>query len=565
MILKETKEILEDFLSKKIDQKVNFEVSFSDHKERGNLTTNFAMATAKILKVAPMVLAVEVVEFLNSKELFTKAEAVAPGFINISISREVLIKEINENLDFILRNKKNNQTVLCEYTDPNIFKPFHIGHLMANNIGESISRIYECAGYDVKRICYPGDIGRHVAMGIYAVLKDENRETFNNLEDMDPKDAAKFLGKCYAEGNKDFEDSEEAKAAIHVINQKIYDKSDPNINFIYEKGRKTSLSYFETLYKLLGTKFDTYIFESETADQGKKIVLENFQKGIFEEGDDGTVIYNGEPEGLHKRVFITSKGLPAYEAKDLGNNVEKVSIYPDLKKSIIVTASEQNDYFKVLFKALEKIFPSLSGKLIHIGHGMMRLADGKMSSRKGTVVYGDDMIDMVREALQEKFTDFEETEKKEVLNNVTVGAIKFGILKQDIKRDIIYDFEKAISFEGDSGPYLQYTHARCVAILNKAKDLSIKIDASDLQKEHVLDFKFMEFKNEFMKSLETNSPHYVAQYLLSLAHEVNHIYNSERVFEGENVNVDILNKVCRSKLFLEKGLYVLGIAAPDSM
>src|SRR3989344_1301210 len=301
----------------------------------GDLSTNVAMSYAKQLGKNPMDLAEEITNKLEDKKIknISKIEVVKPGFINFFFDAEYFsldVKENSSNQNKIFSGKKT----IVEYTDLNPFNEFNIGHLMPNVIGESISRIVQSLGAEVKRANYQSDVGLHVAKAIWAI-----------------KNGANLKG-AYSQGHKAYEEDETAKKEIVEINKKIYDKSDSEINEIYEKGRKESLDGFEEIYKRVGTKFDFYFFESEVASFGKAVVEKNIGK-IFEKGDEGAVIFKGEnfDKKLHTRVFINKEGLPTYEAKEIGLSKIKYDKY-SYDVSIVVTGHEINEYFKELLMAM---------------------------------------------------------------------------------------------------------------------------------------------------------------------------------------------------------------------
>ena len=325
----------------------------------GDFSSNIALIYSKELKINSKELAEKIVLELknNLLEEIESIEIAGSGFINFRLKDSYFTKEI---LNLIKQGEeigKNDldkgKKIMIEYTDPNPFKVFHIGHLMANTIGESISRIVEFSGAEIIRACYQGDVGLHVAKTIWAILKDGNFQL--NI---------KYLGDMYVIGNEKYENDEIAKKEIIEINKKIFEKSDENINDIYKKGRDLSLEYFDTIYKKLGTKFDNFFFESEVADDGIKIVNEFLKKQIFIESE-GAIVFPGEKYGEHTRVFINSQGLPTYEAKELGLTKNKFNLYPDLAESIVITANEQNAYFKVILVVLKEIYPEIALKMKH--------------------------------------------------------------------------------------------------------------------------------------------------------------------------------------------------------
>ena len=278
-----------------------------------------------------------------------------------------------------------------------------------------------------------------------------------------------FLGKTYVLGTASYENDPTAKSDIDTINRKLFEKSDSKIMEVYEKGRAWSLAHFEELYKRLGTKFDAYIYESDAGVDGLKIVREFLERGVFETSE-GAIVFRGDKHGLHTRVFVTSQGFPTYEAKEIGLNKRKFDEWkPDL--SIIVTANEQNEYFKVVLSALRNVYPEIAEKTKHLSHGMLRLPSGKMSSRTGEAITAESLLSAVEAMVHKKLEEreLETAEKNKIAEVVAIGAIKYSILRQAIGGDIIYDFEKSISFEGDSGLYLQYSYVRAKSVLAKSE------------------------------------------------------------------------------------------------
>jgi len=377
-----------------------------------------------------------------------------------------------------------------------------------------------------------------VAKAIWGKLRDQNLE----------------WGQAYAFGNKFYEDDENVKKEIQELNKKIYERSDKNINKLYDQGKKESLAAFDKIYEKLGTKFDDFIFESQSGPVGKEIVLENLGK-IFHEGDNGAIIFKGEKFGLHTRVFINSEGLPTYEAKDLGlANIKNKKYKYD--NSVVVTGNEVNDYFKVMLCALEQINPELAKKTKHIGHGMLRLPEGKMSSRTGNVVTGESLIEKVQELVKEKNKD------ENISEAVAIGAIKYSILKQSIGSDIIYDFNKSISFEGDSGPYLQYAYARAESVLRKAKAEKVKPSLKIFPEQITqLEKKICQFPEVVSKSAKNFEPHFLVLYLTELAGEFNNYYAKNKIADSPYR----LALTANFAKVMKNGLWLLGIKTLEKM
>jgi arginyl-tRNA synthetase len=533
----------------------------------GDYATNIAFPLGKALQKSPKETADEVIEKLQADldEVVEKIDVAGPGFINFFLKDDVRTDEAEGIAVSDIENEKGKGKVLVEYTDPNCFKVFHIGHLMANTIGEATARLYEASGYEVTRVCYPSDIGRNVAMGVWGVMQKESEKPASSAS---LKEKVAFLGMCYAFANTAFESDEKAKAEIIEVNKAIYAGTDTKVMEAYAEGRALSLEYFETLYRKLGTTFNAFIYESEVADPGLEIVKANMGK-IFEESD-GAVVYKGEQDGLHTRVFVNSVGLPTYETKDLGNYERKLSLVPDAQKYVVITATEQADYFKVVNTVEEKIHPELAGKLLHISHGMMRLSTGKMSSRTGNVIGGEDLLDQVTEALRPRMEEMrvEEKDTEKLTNDIAVGAVKFSILKQAPGKDTVFDFEKSISFEGDSGPYLQYTHARICALLDKAHDEGIEIESYVIETpERELEQAIIGYTQTLEKATQELGPHHILQHLLKLTRSFNSMYGRQQIVDVSNKEKSAYYVMLAqaTKNILAHGLLTLGIAAPERM
>ena len=551
---KEIETVLVDFGVE--NPQVNFDYPRMDF---GDLSTNVAMAYAKELGKKPLDLAEEIKSHLatRSPSEISRIEVVAPGFINFFFEAEYFtdnVKKVLSDKDFGKNKSLDGQKIIIEYTDPNPFKEFHIGHLMSNTIGEAISRVVEASGAEVKRVNYQGDIGLHVAKAVWAIRKGV------------------ASNEAYAYGHKAYEENEVSKAEIIEVNKKIYDKSDPEINKIYEEGRKESLAYFEEMYHKLGTKFDMYFFESETATFGKGVVEKNVPE-VFEQSE-GAVVFRGEKydSKLHTRVFITKEGLPTYETKELGLAKIKYDKYP-YDKSIVVTGSEINEYFKVLLSAMAVVFPDLAQKTKHISHGMLRLPEGKMSSRTGNVITAESLIEKIKEKVLKKINDREDMSRTRldtdgIAEIVAIGAIKYSILRQAIGGDIIFDFDKSISFEGDSGPYLQYSAVRAHSVLKRAQfsifnfQFSIPGGWQTTNLERYLE----RFPDVVVKAGSEYAPHYVVTYLIELAGEFNSFYASHKIIGEKDPTSPY--RLALTEAFVQvltSGLDLLGIKVPEKM
>ncbi len=413
-------------------------------------------------------------------------------------------------------------------------------------------------GADVKRVNYQGDIGLHVAHAIWGM-----KELGITVEgEFTPRD----LGRAYAHGATAYKNADaRAMEEIRVINKKLYDRTDADVNALYDKGRAVSLEYFETIYAMLDTQFDAYFFESETGPLGKELVQNN--PNLFTESD-GARIFDGEAYGLHTRVFLNKEGLPTYEAKELALaklKEERLGIYDH---SVISTANEVTEYFKVLKKAMSFIYPELEAKTEHIGHGTVRLTSGKMSSRTGDVITALDFIDEVADAAASKMDEGGKTAPNdELARDIALGAIRYATLHGNILQNSVFDKEKALSFEGDSGPYLQYTHARIVSVLLKAKEVGVRRDTVNTPIEpYAIEKLLYRFPEIVSDALIERAPHKIAVYLTELAGAFNTFYGNEKIADAGDVYAPYKVAVADAvRATLKNGLWTLGIKAPDAM
>jgi arginyl-tRNA synthetase len=505
--------------------------------EHGDYSTNAALVGKLDAQALADKLSIDGVE---------KVEVVGK-FINFFLSREALVPR-EEGIPQLYAGKQ----ALIEYTSPNLFKPLHIGNLVGNILGESVARLYAAAGADVKRINYPSDIGLTVAKGVWGLA----------TLGLDPA-RINDLGKAYVAGNAAYEDGS-AKAEIEEINRALYADSNPEWSRLREAGVETSRRHLDELCRKLGTEFDAEFFESEAAPIGKELVLAHMG-AVFEESD-GATVYKGERDGLHTRVFLNSQGLPTYEAKDLGLFALKLKAYPDFDITVTDTGSEQKEYFKVLYAAARRVFPEAAGKtLLHSAHGFLRLTTGKMSSRLGNVITGESLIEGLVAASKEKMRGRALDGVDAVAEAVAVGAIKYAVLKQGSGRDIVFDPEKSLSLEGDSGPYLQYSRVRALSLLKKAKEAGISAGTDDAPAQaSVLERTLLHYPAALERAARELEPHYVTTYLTELAGAFNSWYATERIIGGASPRYGVLLAQAFERT-MAQGLHALGIPAPEEM
>ncbi|MCR4333768.1 MAG: arginine--tRNA ligase [Patescibacteria group bacterium] len=474
---------------------------------------------------------------------------VAKGFVNITLAREAVTLAVAEADaqagEWGEGTIEEGKRVIVEYSNPNAFKEMHIGHLVGTIVGESVSRLIQNSGAEVARDTFGGDIGPNVAKALWGLQKERITEPT----------MAEEIGAAYVNGSHAYEALPDAKAEIDAINQAIYAGEDRALMDLWRKGREVSVEEFRRIWKLLGTHFDFEFFDSDTTETGLRVVRDGLDKGIFEKSD-GAIIYNGAEKGVHTMVFITSHDTPTYEAKDIGLAFLKEERWPS-DKSIVVTGNEQAGRFKTVLAALVDVAPLVAAKTVHLATGFLKLASGKMSSREGNVITAADFIKGVIEKAKEKNAD------PLVAEQVAVGAIKYMILRQAPGSDILFDAEKSLSLEGDSGPYLQYALVRAKSVLAQAAPTS-EVGAAAPNEPYLIERVMMHFPEVSARAARELAPNLLVNYLTELAGEWNSFYAQERIIGGEHEAYKLV--IARAFVnTMTNGLTLLGIPVPEKM
>lgn len=499
-----------------------------------------------------------------------RAEA-AGGFVNLWLDDQTVARALGQvsemNTSFGQHQTLAGQQVVIEHTDPNPFKEFHIGHTYTNTVGEALARLYKLGGADVHQVLYYGDVGMHIAKAIWGIqdllasgggdwFEPSARRDELTLSDISGDKRVAFLGAAYVKGSAAFEESDIAQEEIKIINKHVYDHDDELIDEIRDMGKEWSLEYFDGIYRRLHTSFERKYPESEVTDEGVQIVRDNMGRVFVE--SDGAIVYHGKTADLHTRVFINNRGVPTYEAKDLGLIYAKKRDYPDMDISHVVTGNEQHMYYMVIIAAVNEIDPELAAKMRHTGHGMVKLRGGrKMSSRKGEVVKGAEMLDQLQDMIAESYQTNE-------VEAVMLGALKYAYLKPRIGGDVIFDVNESISMEGDSGPYIQYAHARGQSILAKLGEIK-PVELHDLTPdEHKLAVKILAYPMTTGKAVNEMAPHHICAYLYELTQQFNRFYEHSRIIGDERQ--DIRATLVRAYVqILKNGLETLNIPAPNKL
>jgi arginyl-tRNA synthetase len=561
---------------------VKVDLSHPENLSHGDLTTNIAMqlfpqigdpAVAK----NPRELAQKIVETLEGDSqltiYFSKMSVEGPGFINFWLDEKYLfdsLKVVVSDEDFGKGEALQGKKIMVEYAHPNTHKEMHIGHMRTLITGEALCRIFEANRAEVFRANYQGDIGPHVAKAIWGLkqIMDEKGLSLSQVEKWSHTEKAHFLGEGYVFGSQKYE---EHKDEINALNTQIYEGS-ADIKEFYEITRRWSLEYYQEFYERFYTKFDHLFFESDMAARGKKIVQENIGK-VFKE-DNGAVVFPGEEYGLHTRVFITSAGNPTYEGKEMANAYAEYKAFSfDLKMHVV--ASEQLGYFQVVIKALELLDPEkFKDKQYHLSMGMVQLTDRKMSSRTGDILTVDWLIDQVRQKVQELLVKgkVDEAEKETTIEKITIGAIKYSVLRTGTGQDVAFDIEKSVTLDGNSGPYIQYSYARTQSILAKAQLATGYFDTDKLSNTYDMneeEAQVLRYLLQYPTILENAASHYapnmICTYLFELAQKFNLFYQKHTIL-GEASTQDFrLSLTTAVGNVLKNGLNVLGIQTVEKM
>jgi arginyl-tRNA synthetase len=532
------------------------ELSRPDEKF-GDYATNAALQLGKQLGKTPREVADALAGEIQKTGLVAKVAVAGPGFINFTLKDEALAKAAFSSTD--LPKPLAGQEILVEFGDPNPFKEMHIGHLYQYIVGDAISSLLEANGADVKRLSYHGDVGLQVAKAFFGIQAlDKDRRGQDEPSDAEAIERENFFGKAYAYGADKYENDPAAKEEIDAINLHIYQKNDPEIIELHKKGCNLSFEYFDKILDLLSISNDKRYLESQTIEPGEKLIEKNLGR-VFKKSD-GAIIYEGEKVGLHTRVFITSKGLPTYETKDLGLTQLKKTDYPGASRSIIITGSEQSEYFKVMLAALAEIDAALAKKTTHLSSGFVSLTSGKMSSRSGNVYAAMELLLEVKAAVHEQYPD------SEVRKEVTLAAVKYAFLKHRLGSDIVVDIKESIGLEGNSGPYLQYAFARANGILKKVDGRQQAVDSrTEFEAgERSLARKISEYPEVVAKATAELMPHHICTYLYELAQAFNSFYENNRVID-DNRQAIRLQLVGAYANVLKHGLNLLNIEAPEQV
>lgn len=539
------------------------QVTWSADAQFGDVAVNAALVLSRSLGQPPRELGATLAEALQALPYVAQATVAGPGFVNLTLTDSLLGQAMVEGLQ---AKGDEGRKVLVEYSDPNAFKPMHAGHLYTTLVGDMIARLLERRGNTVVRLNYGGDVGLHVGRAMWGIIKELGGENPEHLDDVAGADKAGWMGACYARGYAAYEDDEQAKREIMEYNRRVYelqltgDKESPFAQ-IYWTCREWSYENFRKLYvELQVTPFDRFIPESEVTQLGIDVVNQQLAAGVYEKSEEA-IVFHGETHGLHTRVFITSQGLPTYETKDVGLLLTKWRDYK-FDESLVITAGEQADYMAVMLKSVEQFEPEPARRTRHLTHGLLKLSGGvKMSSRQGKVVTALEILAAAREASR--------LSGRKVEEYTNLAAVKYAFAKNRLAGDIEYDARESVALDGNSGPYLQYAHARARSILAKATvpvrtaenySLGDQFDPTERQFGRQL----AQYADVLMEAADELAIHKLCTYLYDTCQQFNRFYEQTRVIGSDRESVRLGIVRCYADI-LRDGLSLLGIVAPDSI
>lgn len=523
---------------------------------------------AKIYRKNPAIIAEDLAKEIKD-ENFEKIETKG-AYINFFINKKKLVStvlnEIEEKKeDFGKSNMGNGKNVLIEYSSPNIAKPFHIGHIRSTVIGDSIKRIYKFLGYNTFALNHLGDYGTQFGMLICAYKHWGDKEKIE-------KNPIPELLKLYVRINTEAEENEDLRNESRKY-FKLLEENDQEAIKIWEWFREVSLKEFNKVYKMLDIEFDSYNGESFYTDKMPAIVEELKEKNLLEDSQ-GAKIVNLEKEGLPSSIIIKSDGTTIYLTRDLAAAKYRKGTYK-FYKNLYVVGSQQNLHFNQLRAILKKMGYEWSKDCLHIPFGMVSLEDGTLSTRKGKVVYLEDLLNKAVDKVESILEDREKIKgqkienKRELAHIVGIGAVKFQELFNQRIKDYVFNWDKSLSFEGETGPYVQYTHARISSLLEKGNfDINKKIDVSLIKSDEEIDLIriLYNFTKAVIDAHEKYEPYIVTRYLIELAKTFNKYYtNTQILIEDEKLKDARLFLCYGVKTVLKEGLNLLGIKSPDKM
>lgn len=542
----------------------------------------------KALKKSPEQLGEEIGNAMMQKNQITGFNVVK-GFLNLSLPQSSWlenIKEDSQNPEFgFIKNNPEAKSVMVEYSSPNTNKPIHLGHIRNNLLGFSMSEILKAAGNKVQKIQIINDRGIHICKSMLAWEKFGNGET----PETSKMKGDHLVGKYYVEFDKHYREEikalvaqgqseEDAKknATLFLEAQEMlrkWESGDAQVRELWKKMNGWVYTGFAETYDRLGVNFDHYQYESNTYLLGKDLIQQGLDAGVFFKKEDGSVWIDLTAEGLDEKLVLRSDGTSVYMTQDLGTAVERFQTM-DIDKLIYVVGNEQDYHFKVLFLILKKLGFKWADTLEHLSYGMVNLPDGKMKSREGTVVDADELMESMFQTAKEisselgKLEDYSDEKKEELYEIIGMGALKYYILKVDPKKGILFNPKESVDFNGNTGPFIQYTYARIQSILRKQEPADFDINEIELNESEIEILRHLyNFEETIVKAAEDLSPALIANYVFDLVKLFNSFYQNNSILKNDNENLTNF-RLSLSKLVsivISNALGLLGIQSPEKM
>lgn len=579
--------------------------SLQPQKTKSNFQGNLTLVVFPLLKISrkkPEDTAEEIGAYLKEHCEAVADYNVVKGFLNLTISTEAwvgLLNDINAQPHFGERQPtEDSPLVMVEYSSPNTNKPLHLGHVRNNLLGWSLSKIMEANGNKVIKTNIVNDRGIHICKSMLAWLKWGNGETpessgkkgdhligdyYVAFDKHYREECAQLKAQYMAEGMEEEKAEEKAKAEAPLIKEAHemlvkWEQGDPEVRALWQRMNEWVYAGFDETYKALGVNFDKIYYESSTYLEGKKKVEEGLAKGLFFRKEDNSVWADLTGEGLDQKLLLRSDGTSVYMTQDIGTADMRFRDFP-IDKMIYVVGNEQNYHFQVLSILLDRLGFKWGKDLVHFSYGMVELPNGKMKSREGTVVDADDLIAaMIAEARQTsdelgKFKDMSEEEKQEIARIVGMGALKYFILKVDARKNMLFNPEESIDFNGNTGPFIQYTYARIRSVMRKAEADGLQVPAALPanaplnEKEINLIQKLNDYGAAVAQAGLDYSPSGIANYCYELTKEFNQFYHDYSILNAESQEEKITRLVLANNVgrVIKNGMALLGIEVPERM
>jgi arginyl-tRNA synthetase len=548
----------------------------------------------KVIKGNPEVIGNQIGTYLQEELEVVKSFNVVKGFLNISLTDRFFLSAFADALldtSYGTVKEKDPQAVMVEYSSPNTNKPLHLGHIRNNLLGYSVAKILEASGKKVYKTQIINDRGIHICKSMLAWQKFGHGET---PESSGLKGDA-LVGKYYVAFDKAYKEevaalvasgmeqaSAEKETSLLKAAQEMlirWESGDDEVVALWKKMNAWVYKGFEETYKRLGVSFDSYYYESDTYLLGKDVVAKGLEQGVFFKKEDGSVWIDLTEEGLDEKIVLRSDGTAVYMTQDIGTAIQRVADYSDVNGMVYTVGNEQDYHFKVLFLILKKLGFSWAQQLFHLSYGMVDLPSGKMKSREGTVVDADDLITEMAataESISEdlgKLSGYTEEQKASLYHTIGMGALKYYILKVDPKKRILFDPKESVDFQGNTGPFMQYTYARIQSILRKADfDTSVlptfEGQESFLhEKEVALLKQLFLFPETIQLAAQNYSPALVANYTYDLVKAFNSFYQNVSILGESNEELKVFRVALSRKVaqVIQDALGLLGIEVPERM